>query len=335
MSDEPGSTGQQRRVIGIDLGGTKLAAGVISGDLVVHHRAHRFSRGADQAEILDRLVEVVGELYIQNEGEAPIEAVGMGIPCLLDQASGRAVMAVNLPIKDLPIRDLMSERIGLPVAIDNDANLAALAEQRHGAARGKRHVVLLTLGTGVGGGLVIDGKSFRGATGSGAEFGHMTVLADGPPCQGNCPNLGCLETMVSGTAMARAATAAAAADPDSHLGRLLTEGRELTGSLVTELAATGDAPSHEILTRAGHYLGVGIVSLVNAFNPEAVVIGGGAAAAGDLMLGPAREVVAERALSPNKEVCEILPAHFGAEAGMLGAAIMALDEFPTIDLKGR
>ncbi|MFY9488728.1 MAG: ROK family protein, partial [Solirubrobacterales bacterium] len=208
-----------------------------------------------------------------------------------------------------------------------DGNVSALAEQRHGAARGKQHVVLLTLGTGVGGGLVIDGKSFRGATGSGAELGHITVLADGPPCQGFCPNLGCLETMVSGTAIARDAVARAEAEPDSSLARLLSEGREITGALVTELAHGGDSIAVEVLAQAGHYLGTGIVSLVNTFNPEVIVIGGGAAAAGDLMLDPARKIVRERALQPNRDLCEIVPAHFGAEAGMLGAAVMAFDEF--------
>jgi len=315
-----------RRVIGIDLGGTKLAAGVVSGDLVVHHRAHRFSRGADQNEILDRLVEVVDELKLQNDGEAPIEAVGMGIPCLLDYANGRAVNTVNLPIKDLPIRDIMNERLGLPVAIDNDGNVAALAEQRFGAARGKRDVLLLTLGTGVGGGIVLDGRIFRGSTGSGAELGHMTTLADGPPCQGNCPNRGCLETLISGTAMAREAKAIAERDADSAFARELAEGRDITGATVTELAADGDLDARAVLEQVGRYLGAGLVSLTNIFNPEAIVIGGGAAAAGDLLLATAREHLDEHGLTPNKDLVELRPAHFGAEAGMVGAAALAFTE---------
>ena len=315
-----------RRVIGIDLGGTKLAAGVVSGDLVVHHRAHRFSRGASQAEVLDRLVEVVEELIASNEGETPIEAVGMGIPSLIDQRTGRAVMSVNLPIKDVPIRDLMSERLGMPVAIDNDGNVAALAEQRFGAARGKQHVVLLTLGTGVGGGIVIDGKVFRGAIGSGAELGHITVLADGPKCQGFCPNRGCIETMCSGTAIARYANEYAAANPDSALAHEAAAGREISGALVTDLAHSGDEGSVEVLAKAGHYLGAGLVGLANTFNPEAFVIGGGAAAAGDLILDPARKHLEEFGLSPNKEMAQVVPAHFGAEAGMLGAAALAFVE---------
>lgn len=326
MSDETAPPPARRRVIGIDLGGTKVAAGVIADDLVVHHRAHRFSRGSDETEILDLLVEIVDELRVQSEDEVPIEAVGIGIPSLIDQASGRAVTTVNLPLDDVPIRDIMHERLGLPVAIDNDANVAALVEQRFGAARGKRHVVLLTLGTGVGGGVVIDGRCFRGATGSGAELGHMTVVADGPPCQGDCPNRGCLETFCSGTAIARDAAVAARDNPGSRLAQEVAGGRELTGAMVTDLAGNGDEAAIAVLARAGFHLGVGIVSLVNVFNPEAVVIGGGAAAAGELLLAPARAVVAERALSPNKELCEILPARFGAEAGMLGAAVLAFDE---------
>lgn len=316
----------ERRVIGIDLGGTKLAAGVVSGDLVVHHRAHRFSRGASQTEVLDRLVEVVDELKLQNEGESPIEAVGMGIPSLIDQSTGRAVMSVNLPIADVPIRDLMTERLGLPVALDNDGNVAALAEQRFGAARGKQDVVLLTLGTGVGGGIVLNGKIFRGATGSGAELGHITVLADGPPCQGFCPNLGCLETMASGTALARFANEFAQANPASPLGQELAAGRTVTGATATELAHDGDQDSIDVLAKAGHYLGAGLVSLSNIFNPQVIVIGGGAAAAGDLLIGPARDHLAKFGLSPNKELAAVVPAAFGAEAGMLGAAALAFVE---------
>jgi glucokinase len=151
----------------------------------------------------------------------------------------------------------------------------------------------------------------------------MTVLADGPPCQGNCPNRGCLETMVSGTAMAREARLAADAEPDSALGRELAAGREITGATVTDLASKGDQMSLEVLRRIGFYLGTGLVSLTNIFNPESIVIGGGAAASGELFMESAREVLRERGLAPNKDIVEVVPAHFGAEAGMLGAAALA------------
>lgn len=320
-----------RRVIGIDLGGTKLIGGVVSEDLIVHHRAHRSSRGADQNEIVERLVEVVDELRAGADDEPPVEAVGFGVPCVIDHESGRAVTAVNLPIVDLPFRDLMSERLGLPVVVDNDANVAALAEQRFGAAKGKKHVVLLTLGTGVGGGVIIDGQVFRGATGAGAELGHMSIDLDGPPCQGNCPNYGCLETMVSGTAIAREATLAAHENPESGLGRALAAGTEIQAPLVSDLAQGGDQVALEVLRQIGFNLGVGIVNYIHIFNPEAIVIGGGVAAAGEMILGPARKVVATRTLMPGREQCEIVPAYFGGEAGMVGAAALAItDALPLV-----
>jgi glucokinase len=314
----------ERRVIGIDLGGTKLAAGVVSGDLKVHHRAKRSSRDIDQTQLLDLIVEVVEELRQESEGEPPVEAVGLGIPSLIDQRTGRAVISVNLPIADVPIRDLMTERLGLPIALDNDGNVAALAEQRFGAGRGKRDILLIGVGTGIAGGIIIDGKVFQGAHGSGAELGHVTVLTDGPPCQGSCPNRGCLETMASGTAIGRYAREYAEAHPESGLGLELAAGREVTGATATDLAHQGDKGAIEVLAKAGHYLGAGLVGFSNTFNPEAIIIGGGAAAgAGELVIGPAREHLAKYGLSPNKELAEVIPAHFGAEAGMLGAAAMA------------
>lgn len=313
-----------RRVIGIDLGGTKLAAGVVSGDLKVHHRAHRSSRDVSQDELIDLIVEVVEELRQESDGDTPVEAVGLGIPSLIDQKNGRAVMSVNLPIADVPIRDVMTERLGLPIALDNDGNVAALAEQRFGAGRGMRDIVLIGIGTGVAGGIIIDGKVFRGSSGSGAELGHITVLADGPRCQGFCPNLGCLETMASGTAIGRYAREYAEANPESSLGGELAAGREVTGATATDLAGGGDQGAIEVLAKAGHYLGCGLVGISNTFNPEAIVIGGGAAAgAGEWIIGPARTHLEQYGLSPNKEIAKVVPAHFGAEAGMLGAAAMA------------
>jgi glucokinase len=313
-------------VIGVDLGGTKLLAGAVDPALNVHHRATRLARGMGQAEVLDAVVAAVGEVRDAIEATSgTVEAVGIGIPCLIDQARGIAVIAVNLPIADLPFRDLMAERIGLPVFVDNDANVAMLAEWRFGAAAGARDAALLTLGTGIGGGLVMGGALQRGSQGAGAELGHMVVQADGPRCQQNCPNRGCLEAMCSGTALAREAARIAAQRPESALGRALTDGREISGALVTELAHDGDVAAIDALALIGSWLGVGIANLVNMLNPDVVVVGGGVIAAGELLLEPARAVVAERALSPSKEHVQIVPARFGAESGMLGAAVLALD----------
>jgi glucokinase len=317
-------------VIGVDLGGTKLLAGAVDPALNVHHRATRQARGAGQAAVLEMVVAAVREVRDAIEGSSgTVEAVGIGIPCLIDQERGVAVMAVNLPIADLPFRDLMAERIGLPVYVDNDANAAMLAEWRFGAALGARDAALLTLGTGIGGGLVVGRALQRGSQGAGAELGHMVVQADGPRCQGNCPNRGCLEAMCSGTALVREANRIAGERPRSGLGRALAEGREISGPLVTELAHDGDVAAIDALALIGSWLGVGIANLVNMLNPDVVVVGGGVIAAGELLLEPARAVVLERALSPSKEHVRIVPARFGAESGMLGAAALALDGIGT------
>jgi len=209
------------------------------------------------------------------------------------------------------------------VFVDNDGNMAALAEHRAGAARGATDAVVLTLGTGIGGGLILSNKLYRGAIGAGAELGHMVIEMDGPPCQGNCPNHGCLESLASGTALAREAVRVAGEHPDSGLGRAARNGRELAGPLVTELAHDGDEAALEVITLIGQRLGVGIANLVNIFNPQVAVIGGGVIGAGELLLEPAREVVAARALPPSRDQVRIVAARFGVEAGMIGAAALA------------
>jgi glucokinase len=311
-----------RRVIGIDAGGTKLLGGVVDEGLVVHHRVHRTWRGADRAETLDIFVEAVDEV----RAAAPdVEAVGFGIPALVEWEVGVARWSTHLPLEDVRFRDLMSERLGLPVVVDNDANAALVAEARFGAARDCRHAVLVALGTGIGSGLLLDGRIYRGSRGVGAEIGHMVIDMHGPDCQGACPGRGCLEVMASGSAIGREGMAAAQRSPSSALGRRMAAGREISGGIVTELAHDGDEEAQAVLAEIGRRLGYGLVGVVNVFNPEVIVIGGGAIAAGELLLGPARAVVMERALPPGRDLVRIAPAHFGDESGMLGAALMALD----------
>jgi glucokinase len=310
------------RVIGIDAGGTKLLGGVVDESLGVRERVHRFWRGADLDEVLDVIVQAVEEA----RAAAPdVAGVGFGIPCVVDAATGTSQYSVHLPLEGVPFREVMSERLGLPVWVDNDANLALLAEARVGAARGARHAVMLTLGTGIGGGLLLDGRLYRGARGGGAELGHMVVDIDGPPCQGGCPNRGCLESLASGSAIGRAGAEAAASAPESALGRALADGREITGGLVTEVGHDGDPVAVEVLASVGRALGAGLASLVNAFQPEVVVIGGGAVAAGELLLGPARDVVMSTALPPLRDGVRIVAAELAEEAGMIGAGILALE----------
>ena len=312
-----------RRVIGIDAGGTKLLGGVVDEQLVVHHRVHRTWRGADRQETLDIIVDAVEEV----RAAAPdVIAVGFGIPSLVEFDTGVSAWSTHLPLEGVPFKDLMCERLGLPVYVDNDANVALLAEHRHGAARGSDHAVMLALGTGIGSGMLLGGRLYRGGRGLGAELGHIVVDLDGPECQGGCPGRGCLEVLASGTAIGVAGQEAARRAPNSALGRRLAAGRDITGPLVTELAHDGDETAREVLARVGGCLGAGLTSIANAFNPDVVVIGGGAVAAGELLLEPARKVVARRALPPAARATRIVTAHFGDESGMLGAALFALEE---------
>lgn len=308
--------------IGVDLGGTKLLVGVVDGDGRTVHRRSARSAGLATDELLALLES---ELKVALEAHPQAAAIGLGVPYTIDRAGGICVSAVNLPLIDVPLRDRVAERFGIPVSLDNDANVAAIAEARRGAARGARDLVLLTIGTGIGGGLILDGRPYRGAHGAGAELGHVVVDIDGPPCQGNCPNRGCVEAVASGTALAAEAERAAAAAPDSALGRAAAQGARLDGRLVTGLARDGDPESVAVLETIGRRLGVAMSGLANVFDPDAIVLGGGVMAAGELLLGPARDELRARALPP-QNATPVHAAALGGDAGMIGAAILAADE---------
>jgi glucokinase len=312
-----------RLVIGVDIGGTKLAAGVVDDRLQIHQRLQRSMRGQDTPALLDTIATAVQELVNTAPGE--IGAVGFGIPSLIDRRSGTSVIAVNLPLTGIRFGALMAERLDLPVFVDNDGNVAALAEHRAGAGLGVDHMLMIGLGTGIAGGLILNGELYRGWIGSGAELGHMVIDINGPRCQGNCPNHGCFEAIASGTALAREARLIATEQPSSALGRALRDGRELDGPLVTELAHDGDLAAREVLQLIGGRVGVALANFVNIFNPEMIVVGGGVMGAGEMLLEPARAEMRRRALPPSRDVVTIVAAEFGHEAGMVGAAALALD----------
>lgn len=311
-------------VIGVDVGGTKALAGAVGADLAVHHRAQRSTRELSTTELLDLLAALVREAAEAAPSE-PLGA-GFGVPGVIDRRRELIAACPHLPLVGVPFRALMEERLGMPVAVDNDANCAMLAEWRHGAAAGFDDAVLMTVGTGLGGGIVCAGRLLRGATGGAAELGHMVVELNGPPCQGECPGTGHLEWYASGNAIGRAGARLAEQHPDSALGRAAAEGREVTGALVTELAHDGDEAARAAIGQVGCALGAGMVTLVNVFNPSRIVVGGGAIAAGELLLGPARGEVAEHAMPSLRDAVEIVPARFGADAGMLGAATLAFED---------
>lgn len=311
----------EAETIGVDLGGTKIQVGVLAG-VETLWESRETSRGQDQDELVELLVR---EVSAARDARPDAVAVGLGIPATINQERGVAIAAVNLPLLDLPVRDVVEERVGLPVFLDNDGNVAAYAEYLYGAARGKPTMVMLTIGTGIGGGLILGGEIFRGATGAGAELGHVVIQADGPPCQGNCPNHGCVESLASGTALGREGRAAAESAPDSALGKLLAAGEEVDGTAVTEAALAGDETAIGVFDLIGGRLGVACASFANIFEPEAIVVGGGVIKAGDLLLDPARAEVRARALNPMNKT-PILEATLGNDAGMIGAAALARTE---------
>lgn len=300
------------QVIGVDVGGTKILAAVVSRDGSLEAQLERPTDVSSQDALLVMLDGVVEELRAGNPGVA---ALGFGLPSRIDQLRGRAVASVNVPLTDVDFRDRMRERHGLPAEIDNDANAATIAEWHSGAARGARHVVMLTLGTGVGGGLILDGKPYRGATGGAAELGHIVLELDGPPCR--CGGRGHLESFATGVAADRVARERIG--PESNAHDLVRRGKAGEPEAVAALAAIG------------RYVGAGIASFVNALEPEVIVIGGGfGEAAGDLLLGPARDVLAQDGLTPGRENVRIVKAQLGTDAGVIGAGMIAFEALDTV-----
>jgi glucokinase len=307
-------------VIALDLGGTKLATGLVDRDGGLVRRAVEPTDLSSEDAVLAQLERAVGKL-----GGNGFAALGVGVPSTIDQRTGRAVTSVNIPLAGVDLRERLEGLFDVPVMVENDANAAALAEHRLGAGRGSRHMVMLTLGTGVGGGLVLDGRLYRGAVGAAAELGHITIDVDGPLCQGTCPGRGHLEVFVSGTAAGGLAARLAAERPEGDLGRAARSGREPDAHLAVELGAEASGDAREVLDHVGFHLGIGIADLVNVFNPEIVVVGGGFAEAGELILEPARRVVAERALSPARDEVRIIEAQLGREAGLIGSGLAAFE----------
>lgn len=302
--------------IGVDVGGTKIAAGLVTpeGELL---NESRYPTASEPSELLDSLARAIGEAAANDD----TDAVCVAVAGLLMAKESKVVFSPNLrAIEGLPLKSELESRTGLTVTVENDANAAAWGEFVFGAGSEVENLLFVTLGTGVGGGVILDGNLLRGSQGAGGELGHTTLHATGPRC--GCGNRGCFEIMASGLAIERRARRAAAENPGSELGRAVAS-EDFSGEEVTELAQKGDAHSISVLRETGVWLGIGIAGFVNVFNPEAVAVGGGVAAAGDLILEPARREVYLRARSPSRDLVEIKPATLGEKSGMLGAAALA------------
>ena len=303
-----------------------MLVGAVDADQRVLFRSRRPTGEIPLEKLIDAIVEEVGRA---REAAPSASGVGIGLPSTLDRNKGIVVTSVNLPIEQVKVGELVAERLDLPVTIDNDANCAMLAEHQFGAARDRDVALMLTLGTGIGGGIVIGGEIFRGAVGAAGEIGHLVVEADGRRCQGACDGQGCIEAYASGTAIGEIGREAAAGQPASGLAKAL-EGGSWEGALTVEqLARQGDETAIAVLAESGRMLGVAFASLANVFNPELIVIGGGAAAAGDLLLEPARAELRRRALKPMDET-PVVEAELGPDAGMIGAAALAAFEFGSV-----
>ena len=315
-------------VLAVDLGGTKILTALVSrnGGIMARERCLTL---ADEGPtpVIERLLSAIDSiLRLESLKPSEMDSISIAAAGAVDLEKGLVTLSPNLSgWHNIPLGEVVRERYGGKVFLVNDASAAALGEHRFGSGKGVKNLVFLTIGTGIGGGIIINGKLYQGLSGSAGEIGHMTLDMNGPRC--TCGNIGCLETLASGTAMAREARHRLNQGEKSSLQNLVA-GRidNITAEEIGVAARGGDALALDIITRAGAYLGAGMVNLVNIFNPEMVIVGGGVAKLGELLLEPARRVVRERAFPVSAQAVRIVTARLGEEAGIHGAAAFALEQ---------
>jgi glucokinase len=316
---------REQFIVGVDLGGTNIAAGAMPTDgtreIAMRMIPTKSEVGAEG--VVDRIASLIEEVIEQTRHETGAErsdflGVGIGSPGPLDRARGVVIVTPNLGWRDFPLRDEVSSRVGLPATLDNDANCATLGEWWCGAAKGGRNVVGMTIGTGIGGGLILDGKLYHGASDAAGEIGHTTIDSTGRRCK--CGNYGCLEAYTSGPAIAERAREVLEGDEDSLLIQMVDgDVKKITAQTVFEASKRGDRVALEVVRDTAHFLGVGVSNLINIFNPDTFVIAGGVTQAGDLLFDPLRAEVKRRAFKPSVEACRIVPGALPLSAGVVGA----------------
>jgi len=307
--------------IGIDLGGTAIKAGVVSHDGQILGRGQRATEAARGVErVLANCVQAAADaLADANVVPAQVAGVGVGAPGICDALRGVVIRAGNIRWENVAVAPILGARLGLPVWLENDANCAALGEQWCGAARGSSHVILITLGTGVGGGLILDGRIYGGSSGWAGELGHMPVVPGGQPC--SCGRLGCLETVASAAAMGAAGRRAVELGRSPAMARIAAEqGGRVDARVVIRAAREGDEAARTILNEAGHYLGLASAALISVLNPELIVVGGGGSYAGEFVLEPMRRTIARCAMPQPARLVRVVQAALGNDAGLIGAA---------------
>ncbi len=315
-------------VLAVDLGGTKIITAIISnkGQMIAREYCLTLADEGPQS-VINRIVSAIDYLLgLRNVESSKLGSISIAAAGAIDLDKGVITSSPNLPgWYNIPLRDIVREKHGVNTFLINDASAAAIGEHHFGIGKGVNNLILLTVGTGIGGGIIINGKLYTGLCGSAGEIGHMTIDVNGPKC--NCGNIGCLETLASGTAVAKEAIRRISQGEKSSLTDIVEgEIENITAEEVSLAAQGGDSLALEVISEAATYLGVGMVNLVNIFNPEMIVIGGGMAKMGDLLLNPARQVVRERAFSLSAQAVRIVPAQLGDDAGVLGAAIFALQQ---------
>lgn len=311
---------EKRYVIGVDLGGTKIYTALVDleGNIIKEKTVETLAHEGEQA-VIGRIIDTINYV-IDGTDKDLIRAIGIGSPGPLDVKNGVIIETANLPFKNFEIVKTIKEEYELPTYLDNDANVATLGEFMFGAGKGTENMVFITASTGIGGGAVLNGKLFRGATGNALEVGHMTVSTEGPRC--GCGNLGCAEALGSGTAIGRRAKEAVSTNVKTSLKNY----DNVTSKEVFKEAANGDRVAKNILNTSLTYLGIAVANTITNFDPEKVVVGGGVVNGGDIVIDTIRNVVEERCMAAFVENCKIEKAVLGGKAGVLGAAALAITE---------
>ena len=312
----------KKYVIGVDLGGTKISTAIstIEGNILANVVLPTKAEEGEVA-VLGRIIQSIDEVIVGSSTSIDeVEAIGIGSPGPLDAKKGIIITTPNLPFKDYNLVQPLKEKYNIPVYLDNDANAAAIGEYMFGAGKGKDSIVYFTVSTGVGGGAVLDGKVYRGHTSNALEIGHTTVDPNGPRC--NCGNLGCLEAISSGTAIARKGKEAVSTNVETSLKKYDT----VTSYEVFKEAEAGDEVAKDIIDNALTYLGIGVANAIATFDPEMIIIGGGVSKAGDIVFNTVKKVVNKRCFKSMAESCEIVPAGLGSDAGVVGAVALAIIE---------
>ncbi len=317
---------RQRYIVGVDLGGTNIVAGAMSEDGAHHFGMRSIPTSAEQGaeSVADRIAGLIEGVILDTMAQTDAHrrefiGVGVGAPGPLDRERGVVIVAPNLGWRDFPLRDRITERLGLPATLDNDANCATVGEWWQGAARGGRNVVGMTIGTGIGGGLIIDGQLFHGSSDVAGEIGHTTIDLNGRHCK--CGNYGCLEAYASGPAIATRAREVLVREESASILPSMVSGRldTITAETVYDAAKKGDAVANEIVRDTARYLGAGVANLLNIFNADVVVIAGGVTQAGEALFGPLQAEVRRRAFRPAVEAARIVPGELPGTAGVVGA----------------